>query len=218
MRFEAVIFDLWGTLVPFSASTRRASTEAMSRVLATPYEPFAATWAATFDARALGQDLSATVGGVCRTLGLEANHELIDHALRARTAVLEQRFLPREDAVETLSELRRDGRRIALLTDCTLGTPELFAKSALAALVDEPVFSCRERLKKPDPRFYGLACQRLAVLPSECLYVGDGGGDELRGAARLDMKAVLIDPGDTEPPPWDGITVTAIRDVLALVT
>jgi manganese/iron transport system permease protein len=44
-----------------------------------------------------------------------------------------------------------------------------------------------------------LACERLGVRPADCLYVGDGDGNELHGATAVVMRAVrLIKAGDLE--------------------
>jgi len=62
----------------------------------------------------------------------------------------------------------------------------------LAPLFDAALFSSRVGLRKPDPRFYALACERLDVQARGCLYVGDGDGRELTGAQAAGMDAVLI--------------------------
>jgi putative hydrolase of the HAD superfamily len=95
--------------------------------------------------------------------------------------------------------------------------PALWQESPLAPLVDVAVFSCSERIKKPDPRIYEHACERLGVRPQDCLYVGDGGSDELRGATAVGMRAIQIRPGDTEPYAWDGPVVSRLHEVAALV-
>lgn len=48
-------------------------------------------------------------------------------------------------------------------------------------------------LLKPDERIYELAMQHLNVLPKECLYVGDGGSQELYGAKSVGMKTVFTE-------------------------
>jgi len=54
------------------------------------------------------------------------------------------------------------------------------------------VFSCEVGLAKPDPAIYHLAAARLGVEPAECLFVGDGGSDELSGAGAAAMTPVLL--------------------------
>ena len=51
------------------------------------------------------------------------------------------------------------------------------------------VFSCAERIAKPDPEIYLRAVSRLAVDPATAVYIGDGGDDELVGAERAGLRA-----------------------------
>ena len=45
-------------------------------------------------------------------------------------------------------------------------------------------------MQKPDVRIYRAAAGLLAVDVEECIFVGDGGSDELAGARAAGMKAV----------------------------
>lgn len=73
---------------------------------------------------------------------------------------------------------------------------------------------------KPDPRIYELATFELRVAASSCLYVGDGGHDELGGATRAGMTAVLLQTGKTPGPPqaqeWSA-RIHAIPELLLLL-
>ena len=82
------------------------------------------------------------------------------------------------------------------------------------------VFSCTVGIRKPDPRLYRIAITKLRVEADRCLYVGDGGHDELGGAARAGMTAILLQT-DPEPnsPKATGCAskVNAIPEVLDLL-
>ena len=43
---------------------------------------------------------------------------------------------------------------------------------------------------KPGPEIYNLACKRLGISPTKTVFVGDGGFDELQGAAEVGMRPV----------------------------
>ena len=74
---------------------------------------------------------------------------------------------------------------------------------------------------KPDPGIYQLACERLGVQPSGCLYIGDGGSNELTGATKVSMDAVLIRaPDDTENgdrEDWQGTRISSVKQVFGLI-
>jgi putative hydrolase of the HAD superfamily len=63
-----------------------------------------------------------------------------------------------------------------------------WGRHGLARLFDVFVSSHEERLLKPDPRIYRLACSRLGISPGDAMFVGDGGSDELRGAAEAGLE------------------------------
>lgn len=75
-----------------------------------------------------------------------------------------------------------------------------------------------ERLMKPDPRIYELATARLGVDAEDCFYIGDGADSELEGARAVGMEAVLLRPGDTDPPTdWAGRELASLGQTLSLL-
>lgn len=123
---------------------------------------------------------------------------------------------PRPGAVETLRELRRRGLLVGLITVCGDDLPAVWGETPFAGMFDAEVFSCDVGLRKPDPAIYALACERLGVMPPECIFVGDGANDELGGAERVGMRAVQIHRAG-EKATWGGATITAVPQVLELV-
>lgn len=96
--------------------------------------------------------------------------------------------------IPTLRLLRERGYRIGLVSDCTslMGRP-IPERLGLLPLLDAVVLSCEVGVAKPAPAIYDLAIARLGVAPERCVYVGDGGSDELRGAQARGMATVRID-------------------------
>ena len=126
---------------------------------------------------------------------------------------------PRPGVVDTLSELRRRGVRTGLITVCSEDVVDVWNETPFAGLFDAEVFSCSCGLRKPDPRIYHLVLDQLGTAPSEAIFVGDGANDELAGAERVGMRAILIHrPGEEPDLPevrdWPGLRVTAIPEVL----
>jgi len=64
-----------------------------------------------------------------------------------------------------------------------------FRESELYRYFDEVVLSYEVYRKKPDRGIYEEAARRLCVEPGECIFVGDGGSNELPGAEAAGMKA-----------------------------
>ena len=216
VRVRAAIFDLWGTLVPYPTEAVERTAAAMAEVLRVPVDDFARAWGADFDRRVTGA-LADSLRRVSRTLGIEPRDETIAEAVARRTAMHEAHFLPRADAADALAGLRALGVAVGLLTDCSNELPPVWNASSLRALVDAAVFSCEEGTKKPDPRLYRLVAERLGVRPGECVYVGDGGSDELNGATAAGMCAVQLRTGDTTQPAWDGPRISALGEIVGIV-
>jgi putative hydrolase of the HAD superfamily len=149
-----------------------------------------------------------------RALG--ASPEVAEEIASMRRAITEQGLVPAAGALETIAELRQRGLRIGLITVCTDDVPALWPDTPFHGLFDAEVFSCSVGLRKPDPRIYLLACEHLGVEPQEAVFVGDGANDELAGAERVGMTAVLIER-EGEEQDWAGLRVRALPELLALV-
>jgi putative hydrolase of the HAD superfamily len=212
---RAVIFDLWDTLVDFDPVAGRAFQDRVAARLRRDPDEFAALW---FEGRA--QRESGTLRDYLLQLG--APEELVDELVTLRRDSTRSLLRPRDGAVETLEELRTRGRRVGLITVCSEDVPDVWGETAFADLFDATVFSCSVGLRKPDPRIYRLACEQLSVEPGEAMFVGDGANDELAGAERVGMRAVLVHRAGEEPPwdevrDWQGPRITAISQVLSLL-
>lgn len=227
MKNRAVIFDLFGTLIN-SLSTREFDgvLAKMATILSVREHDFVRLWAQKYDERAVGTlTTEECIKYVCRCLGVQPQGDEVEHAVRLRLDLTRHALVPRRGAVETISELKTMGYRTGLISDCSEEIPVLWQDADFAPLIDVPIFSCSVGLKKPDPRIYLLACERLGVRPEDCIYIGDGGSRELTGASAVGMRAVQIrippvdqrDAHRVDAEEWTGETIHALPDVLTLV-
>jgi putative hydrolase of the HAD superfamily len=162
---------------------------------------------------------------VCGALKLEPDASCISQAAAMRVDFMRRGLSPRPDALPTLRALRDAGVRIGLVSNCIPDVPLLWAATPFADLIDVPIFSAAVRLAKPDPRIFHLACDELGVAPDEAMFVADGEGGELSGAASIGMQAILIRCSYADPPgyrrphvePWDGPTIDWLCEVPGLV-
>jgi putative hydrolase of the HAD superfamily len=93
--------------------------------------------------------------------------------------------------LELLAKLRERGIKTALVSNADVIDTRYWKGSPLAACFDATVFSCDAGILKPDPRIYRLALEGIGLPASACLYVGDGGHDELRGAKEAGLATAL---------------------------
>ena len=230
MHFEAVVFDLFGTLVTgFSEERFNASLAAMAAAVGVSGGEFIRQWSfETWEGRATGrfETIGANVRQICEALGKTPDDAQVAEAVGIRIAFTRENLKPRADAIATLKAIRASGRKIGLISDCSAEVPELWPETPFAPLIDVPIFSCVAKMKKPDPRIYRLACEGLGVKPEKCLYVGDGFSQELAGASRVGMRAVLIAPAgeetadtsEKEGATWSGPVVETLGEVASMVT
>lgn len=213
----AVVFDLWGTFVPFPDSVWDAVLARIASVLGAGLEEFLAAWHADYGNRAVG-DVESSLRRVCQQAGVTSDDLRIHRVLNMRHTALTDMFVPRPDAAATLRQLRVRGYRVGLLTNCTSEIPELWPRSPLSPLVDATVFSCAVGLRKPDLAIYELAASRLGADANDCVFVGDGADSELDGASATGMHAILLRTQDTHPPnAWDGPVIHRLSDVTRLL-
>ncbi len=191
----AVVFDFFGTLTdPSAESGRRAAFDATAAALGVPPDAFHAAMSASFPSRASGAcgDTRATLRAVAAACGVTAAAPALDRAVAVQRDGAAPVRRPRPEALAVLVTLRAAGWRIGLISDCSSELVEAWPTTPYAPLVDAPVFSWRERRRKPHPHLYATVAARLGVLPSTCWYVGDGGSRELTGARAAGMRPVLV--------------------------
>lgn len=227
MNNSTVIFDLFGTLVNDFMSVAGQSHDELAEILGVPYEPFMKQWREITGRRTMGefQTVEASIEHVCAALGVQVNAAQMVKAVEFRLEYTRRALTPKPDAVTTLAQLKQTGFKVGLLSNCSIEIPILWPQTEFADLIESPVFSSRERLKKPDPRIYHLACERLGVAPEDCLYIADGENQELKAAADFGMSPVLIRPTSHEPRgelrqearEWQGPTISALAEVLGLI-
>ena len=225
-RFDAVVFDLFGTLVPeYRRDEFYASVDAAARVLGADVGAFREAWNHTAPARQAGAWMSMEAGlrALCRTLGVaEPEDRTLDMALAPRAEMYARKFHPRPGAVETLRELKARAYPIALVSMCAPDTPALWRASPLAPYADVTIFSSETGLRKPDPEIFLAATDALAVPPERCLYCGDGAYRELTGAEAVGMTSYLIRDRDLPPEDalrpeaeeWHGPSIDELRELL----
>jgi putative hydrolase of the HAD superfamily len=78
-----------------------------------------------------------------------------------------------------------------LLTNNFVRTEENASLGWLPELFDTIVESAIEGVRKPDPRFYLIACDRLAVEPNRCVFLDDLGVN-LKPARDLGMTTIKV--------------------------
>ena len=229
MKYRAVIFDLYGTLVDDLRHPHRQEIKYQrwksetAGILGVSMEDFTRTWSETVPLQSIG-----AIRGhlepyklISDRLGADVSDDQLERAVSSGLEYVRRALRPREGTLETLVRVRDEGIRTALISNCLGDTSELWSSTPFASLFDASILSFEVGMVKPDPGIYRLACERLGVRLEDCLFIGDGGSGELTGATNVGMEAVLIrTPDDTENgerEDWRGVRISSVSEVLALV-
>jgi len=120
----------------------------------------------------------------------EAEAHAAGHDLDARQVLA---LLAGELRPEMAEAVRRCSARLttALLTNNVVGMDHDRRFAGLLALFDPIVESSKVGVRKPDPRFYEMACQLAGVEPAEVVFLDDLGVN-LRPARDMGMTTIKV--------------------------
>ena len=226
MKFEAVIFDLGGTLVRSAVWSDFANAaREMASIISVPQEEFVQLY---FEHSAgLGTGHFSSHHEYIRYLSSELGITPPDDKVELAAGIpfdISRRMVDdiRPDAIELLSWLKSNDYKIGLISDCSPDIPQLLDKTPLARFFDMPIFSCHVGMNKADIRIFQMAVERLDVSPENCVYVADGVRNELANATKLGMHAIQIyvpEEIDTAPirEEWNGPTISALSEIKELL-
>jgi HAD superfamily hydrolase (TIGR01509 family) len=93
-----------------------------------------------------------------------------------------------------LAALRRQGLRLAVVSNSNGTVADVLASVGLADRVDAVVDSGVVGVEKPDPRIFLHAAAALGVRPEEAVHVGDLYSIDVVGARAAGCRAILLDP------------------------
>lgn len=187
---EAVIFDLYETLVTeFDPNWKPAPTTAER--LGIEESTFGEAWRSRQPKRLVGgyRDSPSILQEICEAAGHPADEAVIGQLYEERLAAKALPFARIDESMfSVLSSIRQAGTQIGLISNCGPEDVVAWEGCALAELFDYVAFSCEVACLKPEAEIYRLTCRGLGVTPEQALFVGDGGSDELVGAADVGMR------------------------------
>ena len=181
MHIRAVIFD-WGNVLV--EPVHRGMITDLASAFKTPEKEMVAVWRSLALGLMRGElDARATMHAIASAAGSDMDVDpslLIDSFTR--------HYKPREEMFEIARHLFICGYKTALLTNC-----EWYARTYLEAhdpgCFHEKIYSCVERLVKPDQAIYELALDRLGLPAIESVFIDDR-EENVETAKRLGMAGI----------------------------
>jgi HAD superfamily hydrolase (TIGR01509 family) len=209
----AVLLDLYETLAGADTERIAAGRRRGADLAGVDPDCLFERWRSTVDARSVGglgtpQDEVRHLLGACGAPG--ADDGVVDQIVRLEAASWRTGVRLYDDVVPALEALRRDGRRLAVVSNCSWQTGGVVEATGLAARVDIVVLSFEVGLLKPDPAILRLALERLDADPARSVLVDDVAVN-LDAARALGMTTLLMDRSGAAPAPAH----TAVRDLAA---
>ena len=189
---RAVLWDFGGVLLssPFEAFSRYEHDHGLPRNFIRTLnatEPDTNAWA-RFERSEVSFDEFCDL--------FEAEARALGHELRARDVMP---LLDGEIRPEMVEALRRCGARFktACLTNNVVGFNDFpghgraDGRDEVLALFDAVIESSKVGCRKPDPRFYEIACETLEIEPCEAVFLDDLGVN-LKPAKELGMRTIKV--------------------------
>ena len=139
--------------------------------------------------------LAGLVAEVCAAAEFGLSEELHQAAVAAFCAPIAERAVVGEGAAEVLAWLRSRGVRLGLISN-TVWPADAHRRDleryGLLQHFDATLFSSETGLWKPDPRVFLRALEELGAGPHEAVYIGDQLAEDVGGARRAGLRAILF--------------------------
>ena len=137
------------------------------------------------------ENMADLIAMTLRNIGIEPRQDIINEAL---DKISDAPFcIVRKDAEKTLKTLKSMDLKIAVVSNALINFHErVLKKENLIQYIDAIVVSCDVKYRKPHPRIYEIALEKLGIRPSEAIFVGDVPEIDIVGAKKLGMICVLM--------------------------
>ena len=187
---KAVIFDMFETLVTHYNSPVYMGKE-IACDMGIPETKFREIWDTSDNDRTLGkQTLEVVIEEALRVNGCYSDG-LFECIIAKRKSSKRECFHHlHPEILPMLETLRKRNLKIGLITNCYYEESDVIRASILYPYFDSVCMSCEMGIKKPDRAIFQRSLQELDVMPGECVYVGDGGSQELEMAQAAGMHPV----------------------------
>jgi putative hydrolase of the HAD superfamily len=188
---EAALFDLGGVILesPFDGFARYERANGLPpgflRGLNTT-DPDTNAWARL-------ERSEVDFAGFCEAWQAEA--AALGHTIDAAAVMAGLVGGPRPAMVEAVRRCAERLKTAILTNNWATGFDETTTSGDIFGLVDVVIESSKVGVRKPDPRFYELACESLGVEPSACVFLDDL-GINLKPAKAMGMKTIKVDDPD----------------------
>jgi putative hydrolase of the HAD superfamily len=137
--------------------------------------------------------------------------EFFEHVFQVFADPVSWKLFP--EVLPTLEALRRRGLELGIVSNFDSRLFNVVRGLGIADLFDTITISSLAHAAKPSPKIFELALEQHAVEPGEAMHVGDSVRDDVEGATKAGLRAVLLARQGKEAPPG----IPAIRTLDELI-
>jgi HAD superfamily hydrolase (TIGR01509 family) len=207
---DTVLLDLYDTLARLDRDAIDSGRRRGAELAGADSNCLIERWRTTVPARSVGglgtpADELRFLLASCPGDGAD---QVLEEIVRLEAAIWESGVRLYDDVLPALDTLRGEGRRLAIVSNCSWQTAGVLEAIGLAGEVDVVVLSFEVGLMKPDPAILRLALERLGADPARAALVDDAPAN-LDAARALGMATVLMDRGGAAVAPAH----PAVRDL-----
>lgn len=191
MKYKAVIFDLFETLITEWGHKKYTRNELCSD-LGIEREKFDIYWNEKGKDRYIGKiSFIDSILYVCEKYGKHIDDSTLSVITDKRIETKSKCFeYVNPDVFKLLSNLKTMGLKLAIISNCSSEEVKVIKQSKIYKYFDHVILSYEIKMQKPDSRIYKETANLLGLSANECIFVGDGGSNELEGAKMVGMKAI----------------------------
>jgi len=140
--------------------------------------------------------------------------EFFEHVFDVFADAVSWRLFP--DVLPTLRHLRSLGLELGIVSNFDSRLFNVLRGLSIADLFDTITISSLAHAAKPSPKIFELALEQHAVEPGEAMHVGDSVRDDVEGATKAGLRAVLLARQGKQAPP-DVQTIRILDELVPLV-
>lgn len=189
---NVVFFDLFFTLITPNYSDSRNENDVLG-ITREEWERYSES-DEIYIKRATSKNMSSEqiIEDIINKMKIDASESVKKEILNLRKRRLEKCLINVDPIIlEVLLNLKRSGKKICLISNADIIDVMYWNKSPLNNLFDNIIFSYEVGYVKPQKEIYNIALNKMEVNPENCIFVGDGGSNELKGAKELGIRTVL---------------------------
>lgn len=190
-KFEAVLFDLYDTLV---WTVLPPDQERLSTRIGVAEETLLRAFDLTRPARHVGvfESAEGDMAAILRACGVEPDPDFVRDLTTNHLAFLMRNGVQLyDDTLPMLRKLQSCGIKTAIISNCDHWTRPVLTALLLEQEVDEVILSFEVGVKKPEAGIYRISLDRLAVRPEQAVFVDDQ-TDYCDGARAVGIRPHLI--------------------------